>query len=330
MAASSSELGAELLPRYIAGEPIVFYRDSSGQPVALADACPHRSYPLSKGKLRGDVIECGYHGLRFDGLGKCVHIPGQANIPPMARVYKYQAVERWNWIWVWIGDAAADSDKIPDLHWNDDPAWAPTRGYLEIRCNYQLLVDNLLDLSHAAFVHPGTIGDPVAAATPPKVWTEGERVILERRVMSVDPPPFFSSLHGHKTKVNRLQRIVFWPPTNIFILSRCVAANEDLDKSDHALDYVVLDGITPATKSLTHQFWAVNRNFRIDDTNLTKSFYEQSKQTFIEDVEVLESQQRRIEDLGGNAKWLNVVNDTAGVLARRMMAQILSRPDSPI
>jgi phenylpropionate dioxygenase-like ring-hydroxylating dioxygenase large terminal subunit len=322
VAASSGELGRELLPRYVAGEPVVLYRTTSGAAVALADACPHRSFPLSKGRLEGDVLQCMYHGLKWDAAGKCVHIPGQPNIPPTARVKTYAVVERWNWIWVWIGDAEPDHALLPDMHWNDDPAWAPTRGYLEIRCNYQLLVDNLLDLSHAAFVHPGTIGDPVAAATPPKVWPEGEKICLERRVHQVDPPPFFSSLHGHTTKVNRLQRTVFSPPTNIVILSRCVGQDADLDQASGALDYVVLNAITPATAGVTHHFWAVNRNFRIEDQKLTEAFFDQSQKTFNEDIDVLESQQRRIDDLGGGPKWLNVVNDTAAVMARRTMERL--------
>jgi vanillate O-demethylase monooxygenase subunit len=93
---------------------------------------------------------------------------------------------------------------------------------------------------------------------------------------------------------------------------------------------VVLDGITPATQCTTHQFWAVNRNFRVGDEALTRAFHAQSERTFIEDIEVLELQQRRIEELGGSPEWLHVVNDTAGVLARRMMEKILGEPSRAI
>ena len=61
------EVGRNLLPKTIAGRPIVFYRTASGRAVALADACWHRLAPLSMGKLRGDdEIMCGYHGICYD------------------------------------------------------------------------------------------------------------------------------------------------------------------------------------------------------------------------------------------------------------------------
>src|SRR5687768_5599064 len=105
-AALASELGERLLSREILGEPIVLYRTSSGNPAALADMCPHRQYPLSRGTLLGDTLRCGYHGLVFDTTGKCVEIPGQTNIPPRARVRSYPVAEKWQWVWVWTGDPA--------------------------------------------------------------------------------------------------------------------------------------------------------------------------------------------------------------------------------
>jgi phenylpropionate dioxygenase-like ring-hydroxylating dioxygenase large terminal subunit len=323
VAASSEELTDNLVGRKICGTPVVLYRTRAGSPVALLDACPHRSLPLSMGKRVSDEIQCGYHGLRFDSAGFCKHIPGQAHIPDRARVATFPVVERWRWIWVWMGDPKlADASLIPDMHWNDDPAWAPTGGSLTIECHYQLLVDNLMDLSHAAFVHPGTIGDTSVAETPPKTWVEGSEVFLERHVLKVSPPPFFKSLHGYAGIINRMHRTVFAPPANIVILSRCVAADEDLETSPNGLEYIVLNAITPATETSCHHFWAVNRNFAIEDTAMTKAFYEQSLRTFVEDIAILESQQQRIQDLGGAPDWLNVGNDAAGVHARLVIGSI--------
>jgi len=72
------------LQRTLLGESIALFRDSQGQPVALANQCPHRFAPFSGGKIRGDAIECPYHGLRFDRSGRCVHNPhGDGRIPPV-------------------------------------------------------------------------------------------------------------------------------------------------------------------------------------------------------------------------------------------------------
>src|SRR4051812_5489652 len=81
-AAWSDELVAQKpLACMMLGDPIVLYRRSDGSPSALEDRCVHRSMPLSLGRVHGDVIECGYHGLQYDCAGACVRIPGQRTIP---------------------------------------------------------------------------------------------------------------------------------------------------------------------------------------------------------------------------------------------------------
>ena len=85
-------------------------------PVALEDTCPHRFYPLSKGQLIGDAVECGYHGLQFDCSGRCQLVPGQDKIPDSAKVRSFPVVQRWGWIWIWMGDPAlADEGLIIDI-----------------------------------------------------------------------------------------------------------------------------------------------------------------------------------------------------------------------
>jgi vanillate O-demethylase monooxygenase subunit len=324
-AALSSELGDQLLSREILGERIVLYRTSAGKPAALLDMCPHRQYPLSRGSRAGDSIRCGYHGLVFDAHGKCVEIPGQAGIPPRARVKSYPVVEKWRWIWIWTGDPAlADEANIPDMHSNDAPSWTPTGGHLQINCHYQLLVDNLLDLSHAAYVHPSTIGDRAVAETAPVVRTEGNKIVLDRQMYDVNAPPFFRTLHGFGEKMDRMHRIEFTPPANIVILVCSVPVGTNDFSSPRAMRYYVLNGITPANERSVHHFWAVNRDFLLDDEKLTRGFQEQSQRTFQEDVEVLEAQQQSIE-LAGGSKWLDVNNDAAGVAARRLVASLLAQ-----
>ena len=85
VAAWDREVGRELLPLTILGEPLVFFRQTDGQVVALHDACPHRKLPLSMGRLKENTVECGYHGLTFDGTGACVRAPGMQRPPPRAR-----------------------------------------------------------------------------------------------------------------------------------------------------------------------------------------------------------------------------------------------------
>jgi len=66
VAAWAHEVTRGLLARRLLGEPVVLYRSTAGDPVALEDRCLHRRAPLSLGRVVGDEVECGYHGLRYD------------------------------------------------------------------------------------------------------------------------------------------------------------------------------------------------------------------------------------------------------------------------
>ena len=79
VAAWDHEVGRSLTPTTILGEGVVLYRREDGVPVALEDACPHRKLPLSMGRLKGDEVECGYHGLTFDCSGACPRAGGRAH-----------------------------------------------------------------------------------------------------------------------------------------------------------------------------------------------------------------------------------------------------------
>ena len=168
VAATDAEIGRKPLARTILGEPIVFFRTEAGAPVAMEDRCAHRHLPLSMGKLVGDELQCHYHGLRFGTDGRCTRIPGQEQIPRGAKVKTYPVAERYHWIWIWMGDPAlADPAAITDFHWLDDPNhWGAKSSYLHVEANWQLVVDNLLDLTHLAFVHDTTIGNLRWPSTP--------------------------------------------------------------------------------------------------------------------------------------------------------------------
>ena len=182
----------------ILGEPIVFFRTQDGTPVAFEDRCAHRHLPLSMGKLVGDRLQCHYHGLQYDRTGRCVRIPGQEQIPPDASVKTYPVVERYHWLWIWMGDPAlADPAKITDFHWLDDPGWGAKSSYLHVKSNWQLIVDNLLDLTHLAFVHETTIGNAALAEhATVKVTRAPNNVVVTRWIIDQPAPPTFVKVGG--------------------------------------------------------------------------------------------------------------------------------------
>jgi phenylpropionate dioxygenase-like ring-hydroxylating dioxygenase large terminal subunit len=212
--ASDHEIGRQPLRRVLLGEPIVFFRTEDGAPVAFEDRCAHRHLPLSMGKLIGDTLQCHYHGLRYDRTGACVRVPGQDMIPPSARVRTYPVVQRYHWVWVWMGDPAlADPDRITDFHWLDDPNWGAKGQYLHVRANWQLIVDNLLDLTHLAFVHETTIGNSALVEhASVKVQRSQDNVLVTRWIIDQPAPPTFVKVGGFTGNVDRWQIIDFAPP----------------------------------------------------------------------------------------------------------------------
>ena len=166
--------GGALVGRTILNVPLAIFRDADGKASALEDSCCHRGAPLSHGRTVAAGLECGYHGLVFDGAGKCVHVPGQATVPTSARVRSYPVVERQQCLWIWMGDAArADESLIVDYPFHDMPAeWPHRKATFRIGANYMMMIDNLMDLSHLAYVHSKTIGGSPKARrpTPPPNW----------------------------------------------------------------------------------------------------------------------------------------------------------------
>jgi phenylpropionate dioxygenase-like ring-hydroxylating dioxygenase large terminal subunit len=322
VAATADELDRKLLARWILGDPVVMYRTEAGQAVAMEDVCPHRSVPLSMGELVGDRVRCGYHGLEFAPDGKCARIPSQDHIPPIWRTKTYPVVERWRWIWIWMGDPAlADESKIPDLYWNDHPDWIYTGGHFEIGCHYQLLVDNLLDLSHVAFVHRSTIGVDAVAEITPETKVEGQTVTVTRLMPNSPPPPLFSKLQSFPGNIDRSQTIECKPPANIVIASRAKPHGAPDDVGGRVA-YQVVNGITPATEKSCHHFWSVPRNFA-PGAEVTEMFHQGSVTAFSEDVDVLEAQQKMLDARGDRIKWLSFKVDVGGVAARRVVDALL-------
>lgn len=169
VAAWSTEMEAgKPLAREIIGTPIVFWRDADGALVAMDNRCPHRLAPLSSGRFEGDVVQCMYHGMRFSKTGECLSVQGSDIIPPNSSVRTFPVVEKNDWIWVWMGDPGlADTSKIPEAYALDSEEYVMIEDALDYDANYQLINDNLTDLSHLDFVHETTLG----AATG-QVWSE--------------------------------------------------------------------------------------------------------------------------------------------------------------
>lgn len=325
VAATAQELSAGLLARTIMEEPIVLFRDAAGHAAALEDRCPHRMAPLSKGRYRGGIVECGYHGMQFVADGSCVAIPGQDVIPARARVRRYPVVERFGWVWVWMGDASdADPALIPAeyYHWTEDPSWRTLYGYTHFAAHYLLLVDNLLDLSHESFIHQETIGNRAVADSPVTAEIVENRFVRASRVMpNCEPAPMYQTVNGFSSRIDRWHTTFYRPPAYVLVESGAMPAGASDRKL--ATERRSLFPLTPETRVSTHMFWAVARNNALDDEKLDASLLEMAAFTQDQDKDMLEAQQLRIGDNPDVTFPVSIRVDVGPTLGRRLHEHIL-------
>ncbi|MBR0896766.1 aromatic ring-hydroxylating dioxygenase subunit alpha [Bradyrhizobium tropiciagri] len=320
----------KLFGRVICDEPILFYRDTTGAVVALEDRCCHRAAPLSLGQLKGDVVQCGYHGLEFDRKGRCVKIPGQGKIPERACVRAYPLQEQDRLVWIWMGDHARESDEAPSrMAWHVDPHFAHKPGLTLVEANHVLISDNLLDLSHVGYVHKRTLGgdpnDHSAAELKTKRGKDHVKVI--RIMRATDPGPFHILNGGFKGKVDRYQIIEFRPGF-VVIDSGMTEAGKlgpDAEVPDDAFNLrkIVFNGITPETEHKTHYFWSASHVHGIDRPEVIESVFRDFNVTFAEDIAFMEGQYNR-RRLAPERELFDINSDVGSIQANLIIARRLA------
>lgn len=315
-----------LFPRTICGIPMVFYRRGDGHLAALEDACWHRLLPLSKGRLSGDRIECGYHGMVYGPDGVCTHMPWQDTVPRAACVRSFPVLERYRFVWVWPGEAdKADPALVPDLHWNDDPSWTGDGRTIHAQCDYRLVIDNLMDLTHETFVHTDSIGQRAVAESPFECTHDDRYVTVSRWMLDIEPPPFWARQIGRPGRCDRWQIIRYEAPATITIDVGVALAGTGAPQGDRSqgVNAFVLNTLTPETERTCHYFWAICRNYRLNEQRVTTELREGVTRIFRQDEEILAAQQRAL-DTWRQRRMMNMKIDQGGVWARRLIDKMIA------
>jgi len=294
VAARSQDINQALSARVLLEENLVLYRQQDGNVVALEDACPHRKLPLSKGRLLGDIVECGYHGMQFEGSGNCVSIPTQDRIPPNARVRAYPVAEKWGFVWVWMGDIEqADKSKIVEVANYDNQSWGLTvGGMLEIDCHYLWVTDNLLDPSHVAWVHQKSFAAPGTDDTPLEIQTFEDSVVVSRWIFDQAPPPYYAPLVKFEGKCDRLQHYEVRLPSvcinrGIYTPAGTGGDVDNLDESAYLM--VSYNFITPIDEDRSAYYWFQHYNTDVDNAEVSERINNGAIMAFEEDRVVLEA-----------------------------------------
>lgn len=325
VAAFVREIGEALLSRWILNEPVVLYRKADGTAVAVEGRCPHRHFPLGESRRVGDAIQCGYHGITFDWAGKCTFVPSQKTIPGVYAIKAYPLVERGLWAWIWPGDPAkADEALIPTL---DEigyaiPGMIPDAFYsLHVKGRYQLLNDNLLDLSHLGYLHATSIGTPDDAATP-EVRDLNERRLSSRRYMHDTPqPPMHGAYSDYRGPVDRISGMDFFFP------GFHAGIGEQRYPRDHARAGEVINtsrvwhAVTPATKTSCNYFFGMSATGQ-DRLDRARALLEP---VLAEDAFATEAIEKIVATMDHLPPELMLKSDVTAVQGRRILQAMMDR-----
>lgn len=330
VAALSSEVGPEaLFHRKLLDTSVMLYRKQDGTPVAVHDRCPHRFAPMHMGKREGDEVRCVYHGLRFDAQGQCTHNPhGDGRIPKAAQLRSYPVIERWGFLWIWMGDAPADPALLPDYSsLGEGHPNALGHTYILLKANYELLIDNVMDLSHVDYVHSEIISTR-GQLTPQKAAVkESDRAVVTRWEWQQTPPMliFANFLPQPQAVAQHWAEVAWAPPANIQLSIGACQDDGPLDL-DHTVGQYDLHVVTPETENTTHYFFATRRNHNEADAEYSAMKIQAMHGAFAdEDGPIIEAAHN---EMGATDFFsLNPVlmsNDASPVKVRRLLKKLIS------
>jgi phenylpropionate dioxygenase-like ring-hydroxylating dioxygenase large terminal subunit len=314
--------GTRPLQRYCCGDRIALFRTAAGTPVALFDRCPHRGAPLSLGKIAEDTLQCPYHGFRYGTSGQCVRVPSQATIVPELSVRSYPVIEKGGFLWLWPGASdAADPALLPDGHeFGLDRAGWTAKPYLllEIKANYSLLFENLLDTSHISFLHGTALDGGRMASSTFHIESDNQRVRIVRELKGDTPTPSNTKqygLDGVTVFDRRLESIAYLP--NLHIIRNTFTFPERPGHPPHVRINVM--PITPARANELYQFLTMTTSY---PESHPPELVEGMRSVLDEDRVVLEAIQALYDEGGSDLPEWSVNADVAGLRARRRLAEL--------
>lgn len=305
------------LVRKILDETIFLWRSEGGHLAAVINRCPHRFAPFSEGHIKGESIACGYHGATFGADGRCVHNP-HGPAPASLKVRAFPVVERHRAIWIWMGaEQNANPDLIPDLSFIDEtPLTETVIASIPTKANYQLIIDNILDLSHIDYLHPQTLGKMMTGAKA-RYYQKGDVVYGEWIATNAETPLAYRAMvpYGNCDLHIRLKYIM---PGCLILENTVVPTGTEPSFKDLR---TTMHNMTPETQTTSHYFVSSVRRFKKEDTAVTEQIKKALLAAFIdEDKPLLEKQQTAMGTPDFySLKPVLLKIDTAAVLARRVL-----------
>lgn len=320
VAAYGSEISRAITGRTILGERIVMYRTESGEVAALAGYCPHRSFPFEQSMLVGDAIQCGYHGFTFDKGGACVKVPSQTNVPTNTSVRRYPAVERGGLVWVWTGvEQNADLNLIPDTDAIGLGAGSriDASPMVTIKGRYTLLIDNLIDLTHASFIHADTVpGAGAIVLTESAVQEDARSLCVERVGKNLPLNPYASLLFpGYEGELDQHFDAEYFGPC-------LIRTGGDMKSSQNGRMLGTLNfihAITPETPGSVHYWVMTTRDFQLDNDILSRANLDMGDKIQPQDILAIELIEQALQSYAADPKEISCRADTGALKVRHRL-----------
>lgn len=327
---SSNLADGALMHRTILNEPVLFYRKEDGGVAAIADRCSHRLVPLSMGTLLpGDRVQCIYHGLEYGADGRCVKNPhGSGKVSSASHVRGFSVEERHSLIWIWMGDKPADPAQIPDYSCLDNrPELHVTRpGYLRVEAHYELIIDNLLDLSHINYTHAGILGNADAVKADVDVAQNGDVVTVSRNSPDTETPGILQAMSpGGFEHGDQWNSISWYAPSNLLLE---FGVSKPGEPKESGTGYFAIHLLTPETERSTHYHYTASRYGVLTDDEQNKAIRDKiyKMRTFAfadQDAPVIEAQQVSIDQGGDGVSPTLLSVDTGPLQYQKVLDRLL-------
>ena len=306
IAAESRELKQKPVAVTPLGERMVLFRTGDGQIAALEDRCSHRNMPLSLGNVSSGCVTCPYHGWRFDGAGRCVHIPslGSRQRLPNHGVRAYPAREREGYVWVYPGESIPESAPFEFPHCGER-GWTSFHMRTRFQASVEACLENFLDCPHTVYVHGGWFRNHDTRELSAIVRSAAESVEVEFRgepiTKSLVSKLFFPNgrelRHTDRFLMPNISRVDydFGPGRHFIITSQCTPLNES-ETDVHTMITFSFGRIAPLVRLLLEPV---------------------CRKIIRQDVEVLAVQSEQIRRFGG-AQFCHVETDLLGLKIQSM------------
>lgn len=334
VAGFSSELTDKPLGRTFLNQKVVLYRTPDGKVAGLEDRCCHKSLPLSCGTVEERGIRCGYHGLLFGADGACKEIPGQPRIPNKAKVKAYHIAEQNHLLWIWMPrtEGSEPTSAPPVYAHHDNPKYKWGSGMYHYDAPWQLIHDNLLDLSHLGYVHLQTIGGDahLHMNAPTKVSSDERHVKVVRHMLGSNPPPTYLKAWPFGDTCDRWQEIEF-EPSHLSIWTGAMEPGSGAieDPARGGFHLRGFHGITPESETSCHYFWSMASNKHPDMPETIEKVLQQIQFTFDEDRGVIEEQYKNMVEFGDQATWIDIHCDAGANRARAIVQRLIKENSEP-